>query len=110
MNYSLLKTIIETSISQYTCQNCQWKIDENSINIRKIGDGNVDFHVICPHCQTEAQMHAEIGGAQFNFPGNQWIQPVPVNMKKNIHAIQESDIANIERDLTNKQSIEDLLK
>lgn len=109
MNYTILKTIIETSISQYVCQNCKGKCDENSFQITKIHAWALDFHVICPHCQTEAQMHAEIGSAQVPWYQNDAPTPQSGLLWKNIHALQESDIAFIEKNLSEKKSIEDLL-
>lgn len=112
MNYTILKTIIETSLNQYSCQNCQQKPDENSISIEQVNEWAVDFMVTCPHCKAEAQMHAEIGSAQLNtLPNNNsiWIKK-HISTRKNTNAIQESDIADIEKNLTEKISIEDLLK
>ena len=111
MNYAILKTIIETSLTQYVCQNCHNKCDEGSIVINKIDNWAVDFHVICPHCKLEAQLHAEIGSAQINTAPHSAIEPLQnIGIMKNHNAIKESDIAHIEKNLTEKNSIEDLLK
>lgn len=111
MNYTILKTIIETSLSQYTCQSCHMKLEENALNITGVSDWAVDFLVICPHCQAEAHMHAEVGTAQFNT-NNQPIEPTQNKqiILKNTNAIKESDIADFEKNIIEKNSIEDLLK
>lgn len=110
MNYAILKTIIETSITQYVCQNCSLKSDEGSFNISKIAEWSVDFIVICPHCQFETHMHAEVGAAQLNAqikPKNSWAE---VSAIKNKNSIKESDITELEKNIMETNSIEDLLK
>lgn len=110
MNYSILKTILETSLSQYLCQWCQSKLEEQSVHIRSIAEGALDFSITCPHCNSETLMHAEIGAAQQNGFIHGSEKPIVKNLiEKNIHAIQESDIATIEKNLREKSSIEDLL-
>lgn len=110
MNYAILKTIIETSLREYMCQNCHQKLDENALNITKISDGTIDFLVICPHCQSEAHMHAEVGTAQLNpQEAFAWVQPKKI-LWNNTNAIQESDIITFEKNILDTNSIEDLLK
>jgi uncharacterized CHY-type Zn-finger protein len=110
MNYAILKTIIETSLREYLCQNCHHKLDENALNITKISDGTIDFLVICPHCQSEAHMHAEVGTAQLNPQDAINSKKQIKNELNNINAIKESDIALFEKNITETNSIEDLLK
>jgi hypothetical protein len=56
-------------------------------------------------------MHAEVGTAQFNT-NNQPIEPTQNKqiILKNTNAIKESDIADFEKNIIEKNSIEDLLK
>ncbi|GAB0174545.1 MAG: hypothetical protein HHAS10_04240 [Candidatus Altimarinota bacterium] len=111
MNYAILKTIIETSLTQYVCQNCSMKSDENSFNLTKVSEGSVDFLVTCPHCQFETHMHAEVGSAQLNnqIPQNGTTNNI-VPVIKNKNSIQESDITELEKSIMDSSSIEDLLK
>lgn len=107
MLYSILKTIIDTTISQYACQNCQWKIDENSVTVGETNASQIHLDIICPHCQSHAHIHAEVANVH-----TQITQTPQSNtpMKKNENAIKESDIQAVSENLQNIQSIEDLLR
>lgn len=111
MLYSILKTIIDTTISQYICQSCSGKIDENALHIQGIADNMLHMDVYCPHCQSHAHINAEIANMSFDSSvlseQNTVIQKV---MQKNEHAIKDEDIKTIEQNLQNSQSIEDLLR
>jgi DNA-directed RNA polymerase subunit RPC12/RpoP len=111
MLYSILKTIIDTTIVQYTCQTCQWKINENSIHVGEIRDLQIHLDITCPHCQSHAHIHAEVANIDTQIPGGipRWEQENSL-IKKNENALNESDIQEVSKNLENIQSIEDLLK
>jgi DNA-directed RNA polymerase subunit RPC12/RpoP len=111
MIYSILKTIIDTTIVQYICQNCSGKIDENSVSIGEATDNQIHLDITCPHCQAQAHIHAEVAnvqpiGGQHQVVSNQEKKLIP----KNENALKEIDIQNVEKSLETIQSVEDLLK
>ncbi len=111
MLYSILKTIIDTTIVQYTCQNCQGKIDENSVTIGETNENQIHLDITCHHCQSHAHIHAEVANvhAQITHSHTGWLKDKP-SLKKNENALKDADIQAVTENLQNIQSVEDLLK
>lgn len=111
MLYSILKTIIDTTIVQYNCQNCQWKIDENSVTIGETNENQIHLDIICPHCQSHAHIHAEVANVNTQIThtrlGSGGDQR---SLKKNENAIKDTDIQAVTENLQHIRSVEDLLK
>ena len=106
MLYPILKTIIDTTITQYLCQQCQGKVDENCISVGGTTDTQIHLDIICPHCQAHAHVHAEVANVQSQIIHTQSsTSPIP----KNINALQDADIEAVEQNIHNAQSVEDLL-
>lgn len=114
MLYIFLKNIIETTISHYTCQNCQHSIDESSLSVTGIGEHMINLEVICPHCQTHAHIHAEVANIAADMlktpEGKALLKKVMKNGTLNENAIKDEDIVTLREELSQVQSIEDLLK
>jgi DNA-directed RNA polymerase subunit RPC12/RpoP len=115
MLYSILKTIIETTIVQYVCQNCQGKINESSIELGEILGNQIHLDITCPHCQSKTHIHAEVANIQSHLGGTILGSTPPDKsperiIPKNDAALQEKDIEEIQKSLEGTQSIEDLLK
>jgi DNA-directed RNA polymerase subunit RPC12/RpoP len=110
MLYSILKTIIETTIVQYICQSCQWKIDENSVTVGETTDNQIHLDIHCPHCESHAHIHAEVANvnSQIIHTKNGWL--APSIMPKNENAIKDADIRAISDNIGNIRSVEDLLR
>lgn len=111
MLYIVLKTIIETSITQYTCQNCQGKVNESSISVGHANENAIDLTITCPHCASQTQIHAEIANMNHEFlesdEGKEVIQKA---IKKSENTIKDTDIESLSKTLSETRSIEDLLK
>ncbi len=111
MLYIILKTIIETTIEQYICQWCQWKITLDSIRILGIGETVLNLGITCPHCQLNSHIHAEVANIEQNMLNTDAAKDIIHKaIKKSENAIKDIDIQNIEKSLTETQSVEDLLK
>lgn len=111
MLYIILKTIIETTIEQYICQWCQWKINIDSIRIIGIGETVLNLGITCPHCQLNSHIHAEIANMTENMIHTDEAKDIIHKaIRKSENAIKDIDIQNIEKSLTSAQSVEDLLK
>ena len=106
MLYSILKTIVDTTITQYICQSCNQKIDENSVVVWETSDTQIHLDITCPHCAANAQIHAEVANVTANIiHARQW-----VHLSGNKNVIKDTDIQAIHDNLQNVHSIEDLLK
>ncbi len=105
MLYPILKTIIDTTIAQYVCQQCQWKVDENCISVGDTTENDIHLDITCPHCHAHAHIHAEIANMSSQIIQTTAASPIP----KNEHALKDSDIQTITENLENAHSIEDLL-
>ncbi len=111
MLYVVLKTIIETSIAQYTCQSCQGKVNESSINVTHANESAIDLTITCPHCASGTQIHAEIANMNHEFlQSDEWQQVIHQAIKKSENAIKDADIESVQKSLSESRSIEDLLK
>lgn len=100
MQYAILKAILDTSLSQYTCQSCGNKIDENHTDIVTMSDQRLDFRFTCHNCSLTVEMHAEIGNIQLaSIMGH---GSLPKVIKRNENALSEADITKIMDDLQAK--------
>lgn len=116
MNYIILKGIIESTIANFKCKDCNSWITEWNINILGSAGNSVNLEVICPNCKTQWVVKAEIGlinnavtpETLMNLKNTiAWIQ----NTKQSwIDAIKDTDILDIRENLKNCSSIEDLFK
>jgi hypothetical protein len=117
MNYLILKSIIEATVVNFRCKDCQSSITDGNINLLWIAWNTINMEVICPNCKTGWVVKAEIG-----FLNQTWAPEVINNLKNtmqsmrdwgeqmNIESIKDSDILNVRENLKNCSSIEDLFK
>lgn len=125
MHYIFLRNIIETTLENFVCQQCGKKITEDVIRVTSIAETGLGMTIVCPHCQTQAEIKAEIhqvanemlksehGRAFFQDFLKKWgtfgventLSQKPVSSW-----IQPEDIAQAEQDILGASSIEDLLK
>lgn len=113
MNYLILKTIIDSTIANFKCKDCNSWVSEWNINILWIAWNSINLEVFCPNCRTQWVVKAEIWFL------NQWTNPEMINNLKNslqnpviqnlnTETIKDSDILSIRENLKNCTSIEDL--
>ncbi len=111
MLYIVLKTILETTIHQYTCQTCQNKVNESAILIKSVSESMLNLNITCPHCGSMAEMHAEVANMDPSFLESEaWKKVIHKAVKRSENTIKDSDIQAIEKTLSETGSIEDLLK
>lgn len=60
MNYLIMKSIIDATISHFQCKACHNTISERDVTIVDSGAHGVNMEVRCSHCQEIAQVKAEI--------------------------------------------------
>jgi hypothetical protein len=60
MNYLIMKSIIDATISHFACKECGSKIGERDVTIVGSAGQAVNLEVHCPNCHTSAMIKAEI--------------------------------------------------
>ncbi len=116
MNYLVLKNIIETTITNFKCKNCNAWISESNINVLWVAWNSVNLEVICPQCKAQWVVKAEIGIIS-NIKNPEFINGIKnaiennsLNKIENSELIKDNDITLLIENLKNCSSIEELLK
>lgn len=123
MPYIFLKNIIESVMANYVCPECNSKTNAKQLNITGMSSRGIDIHVSCLFCGLHSQLSAEIntmaselltsehGHKFFNefIKNGGKIDTTMVN-KKNKKWINETDIAQIDAEIQNAKTIEDLMQ
>lgn len=60
MNYLIMKSIIDATISHYHCKECNSAISERDVSIVDSGNHGVNMQIHCPQCHDTANIKAEI--------------------------------------------------
>ena len=120
MNYLILKNIIDSVLTTFTCKNCSSKLNPWDINILWIAGNSLSIEAICPWCKTPWVIKAEIGLvanlSNPEFVKNVWsivdaIKKWMVQMNSNeFNWIKDSDNNKMKENLKNCNSMEDLFK
>lgn len=51
MNYLILKSIVDTTISHFACKNCGEKATDQNVTIVAIDANGVGMDIVCPNCK-----------------------------------------------------------
>jgi len=116
MNYLIMKSIIDTTISHYNCKECGSKIAERDVAIIDSGKQGVNMEIHCPHCHDIATIKAEINVINgpsdietFSHAGAMITKLI--GMETNIvpeKLIQDEDILQLRNRLKQNASVSDL--
>lgn len=130
MNYQMLKTLLDSLISNFKCPNCWSWINENSLEIVWAAWTSINLDVMCNNCQKHTFVKAEVSQINlWNIPNinpenieeiKQKLQERLSNIKikksniwetKNIQAqINENDILELRETFKNEHlNVEDFL-
>lgn len=112
MNYIILKSIIDVTIQNFRCKNCNSWVGEWNINILGTAGNTLNLEIICPNCKTQWIVKAEIWMMWANqnpdFVSN--VKNVLQNPDNSKDQIKDDDIVKLRKDLNNCSSLEDLFK
>lgn len=112
MNYLILKHIIEATLVNFRCKECNSKVTEWSLNILGTAWSLVNIEVICPNCKTNWIIKAEVWVISQSWaPISLWdIKNTNTINNENIkkEVIKDSDITDIRNNLKIKNSVNDL--
>lgn len=124
MPYIFLRNILESVIANYVCPDCGAKTSAEHITIHGVSSRGLDLHLVCGVCSTHSQLAAEVntiasellateGGQRFFtefIRSGGKIDATMINKKKsNNKAIDATDIAQIDTEIQNAKTIEDLM-
>lgn len=114
MNYLILKTIIDSTLVNFRCKDCNSWISEGNISILGLAWNTINLEVTCPNCRVQWVVKAEIWFLNQNWPdilnNLKWsLNQLQANqISWPIETIKDSDILSIRENLKNCNSIEDL--
>lgn len=114
MNYIILKSIIEATIINFKCKNCESWISEWNLNILGTAGNNINMEVICPNCKISWVVKAEFW-LMNNIRNPDFINNLKAfigwNKEENKKwLIKDEDIVSLRNWLNSCSSIEDLFK
>ncbi|MCK9272062.1 hypothetical protein M0P65_00765 [Candidatus Gracilibacteria bacterium] len=112
MNYIILKSIIEATLVNFKCKNCESQVNEGNINILGTAGNTVNMEIICPNCKTQGIVKAEIGmiGNVKNPEFISNLKNISQKQKEELETslIKDDDIVKLRKDLNDCSSLNDL--
>lgn len=105
MNYTILKTIIDSTIQNYNQNNPTQPVSDNHVSLINMTTHGIDLMIRCPHTHKEIRIHAEVNfmnGPTNNFTvsGN--------SITTTTRQIDDNDVTAIHEALQNNTSISEL--
>jgi len=112
MNYIIFRSIIEATLVNFKCKDCDSMVSEGNINILGTAGNTINMEIICPNCKTQWIVKAEIGMIG-NIKSPEFIsnlKQISQKQKEELEAslIKDDDIVNLRKDLNNCSSLNDL--
>lgn len=113
MNYFILKTTLDAIRTNFVCPKCASHVQDQSIFLSGIQENMVNVKIICPNCQTESNIHAEMNqimGWPLSSQGGNFMSQFFPNNQSSMHTwLSEKDIKEVEDSLKNIHSIKDMI-
>ncbi len=101
MNYTILKTIIDSTIQNYNHNNPAQPVTEQHVSIVALTQHGIDLMIRCPHTQKEIRIHAEVNF--MNGPAN-----IVNGVTTTSQHINDNDVTAVHEALQKNNSISDL--
>lgn len=60
MNYQMLKTLIDSLVTNFRCPNCEWQVGESNIEIVGAAGTSVNLDISCMQCSKHTFVKAEV--------------------------------------------------
>lgn len=60
MNYQFVKSIIDSIVQNFVCQQCFWKVQDSHLELVSAVGTSIHMNVVCPHCGKSSVVKAEI--------------------------------------------------
>lgn len=114
MNYLILKSIVDATLSGYVCRNCSARATDKDIHVLGTAGNALNLEITCPHCQTVGVVKAEVNMLPPGGPANREAHAFFENLKNSmgkggdVDSIKDSDILAIRESLKKSASVKDL--
>lgn len=105
MNYTILKTIIDSTIQNYNQNNPTQTVTESHVSVVSMTQHGLDLMIRCPHTQKEIRIHAEVNF--MNGPTNNFTM-TGNGMTTTTRQIDDNDVTAVHEALQKNTSISDL--
>ncbi len=100
MNYLIMKSIIDATISHFHCKECNTRISERDVMIVGSAGQAVNMEVHCPHCHTIAVIKAEIN-----------VMKQPLDMENMVpFGMEVAKVLSVELPVTNDAGSKETIK
>ncbi len=124
MPYIFLRNIIESVIANYICPDCGSRTAAEQITVTGMSSRGLDLHLVCVLCGTHSHLAAEVNTMASELLTSEWgqqffsefiknggsIWSTMKNQKNpNPKGINAADIAQIDQDIQNAKTMEDLM-
>jgi hypothetical protein len=126
MQYIFLRGIIENTLINFVCPQCQNKSDEQNLFLTGITSQGVDINIHCPSCHANTLLHAEINTMTNELMSSEhgkefikeflekwwkiWAQiPHQATMQNMNNSIKDEDITALYKNLKNAHTVEDIM-
>jgi hypothetical protein len=114
MNYLILKSIVEATLSHFSCRNCGSKATEKDIQVLGSVGNALNLEITCPNCKANGVVKAEVnvlgqhsvGEAKAFFEG----MKRGAELSHEGPAIRDEDIVALRETLKKSSTVKDLLK
>lgn len=114
MNYLILKSIVDATLSGFSCRNCGASATDKDIQILGTAGNALNLEITCPECKTSGVLKAEVNVLSPQGPANQEAQAFFESLKKSAlqsqGGIRDEDILAIRETLKKNLTVEDLFK
>lgn len=105
MNYTILKTIIDSTIQNYNQNNPTQAVTESHVSVISLTQHGLDLMIRCPHTHKEIRIHAEVNF--MNGPTNNFTM-TGNGMTTTTRQIDDNDVTAVHEALQKNTSISDL--
>jgi len=110
MNYLILKNIVETTLMQFACKDCNTKVTEQHVQVLGTAGNSLNMEIICPKCQSLGVIKAEINMIGAGMPNAHFIEQIKqvTGEYRKGQAIKDADILTLREGLKSGVSAQDI--
>ncbi len=116
MNYLILKSIVDATLSGFSCRNCGAHATDKDIHVLGTAGNALNLEITCPHCKTTGVVKAEVNVLPPGGPANREAHEFFENLKNSFatkgqeSGIRDEDILAIRESLKKTASVKDLFE
>lgn len=116
MNYLILKSIVDATLSGYACRTCGSRATDKDIHVLGTAGNALNLEITCPNCQTTGVVKAEVNMLPPGGPANREAHAFFENLKNSMGqggmqpSIRDEDILAIRESLKKSASVKDLFQ